>query len=116
MILDGHVPSLAVAGFAQALAECALTLRGRTTDADITDHWQRSLLGLGRERPPRHTAEPSDEFAPPKANAHLPLLVPGNSMEARLARPSACGGLPARLLHCGISIAFRRQVYGRDGS
>ena len=65
---------------------------GRISDADIADHRQRSLLGVGRKRPQRRrTAESSDEFAPSKANAHLPLPVRGNlSRQHSTAR--ACGG------------------------
>jgi hypothetical protein len=40
-----------------------------------------ALLRARRERPSRRTAERSDEFAPSKANAHLPLPVRGKPIE-----------------------------------
>jgi hypothetical protein len=46
-----------------------------------------ALLRVRRERPSYCAAEPSDEFAPLKANAHLPLPWPrrlGTSGHARL--------------------------------
>src|SRR6516162_9877326 len=82
MILDGHVPPLAVAGFAQTLAERDLTLWGRS-NADVADHRQRSLLGAHRKRPRRRAAEPCEEIAPSKAKPHLPLPV----RRGRIARP-----------------------------
>jgi hypothetical protein len=71
MILDGYVPPLAVAGFAQALAE-PLMLCDRSDEAN---HRQCPLLSLRCERPRGdRAAKRSDEFAPSKANGHLPLL------------------------------------------
>src|SRR6516162_4880963 len=66
MILDRQVPPLAVAGFAQTLAECDLTLWGRRlrSNADEADHRQCPLLGLRCERPSRRAAKERDELAP----------------------------------------------------
>jgi len=100
VILDGHVPPLAVAGFAQTLAERDLTLcgYGGRKNADVADHRQCPLLGMGRKRPQRRrTDESSDEFAPPKANAHLPLPV-RETYRGRIARSK------------GAVLTFRRGV------
>ena len=61
MILDGHVPPLAVAGFAQTSAERDLTLwgRGGRDNGDIAHHRQRPLLGLRCERPRRAPPRPA---------------------------------------------------------
>jgi hypothetical protein len=84
MILDGHVPSLAVAGLAQTLAEGDLTVWGRPgrNYADVADHRQCPLLGLRCERASGdYAAKRGDKFPPFKANGHLPLPVGGNPIE-----------------------------------
>ena len=50
------------------------------SDAEI----ETAIIALGRERPRCRAAERSDEFAPSKANAHLPLLC---LREKKLAQP-----------------------------
>jgi hypothetical protein len=63
-------------GLAKAFAKCGcifLCALRRRQQIDKRDHRQCSLLRPRRERPRRRAAEPSDEFAPFKANPHLPL-------------------------------------------
>ena len=67
-IFDRHVPALDIAGFAQALAERAHTVRVpvRRCAAEEPDHRHRRLLRARRERPRRRrAAEQRDELAPP---------------------------------------------------
>ena len=45
---------------------------------------RRALLRPRRERPSRRAAEPSDEFAPSKPNAHVPLPVRFTFKEERV--------------------------------
>jgi hypothetical protein len=70
------------------LAERALTLRGVTSDADIADHGQRSLLGARRKRPRRRAANERDEFAPLNhsiTSSARPRSVNGTVMPSALA-------------------------------
>src|SRR5215472_7929681 len=66
-IFDSHVFALDIAGFAQALPECAQTARElvRRAAAKISDHRHRRLLRVCRQRPSRRAAEQRDELAPP---------------------------------------------------
>jgi hypothetical protein len=56
-----------------------------------------ALLRARRERPRHRAAESSDEFAPSKANAHLPLPSPWDAI--RIARPGV-RSLPLRRGFC----------------
>jgi hypothetical protein len=51
-------------------------------------------LRARRERPRRRAAEPSDEFAPSKANAHLALPCEG-TLSRQNSTAKACGPLPS---------------------
>ena len=77
-------PTLFALALAKALAECGCiplcAIFRQPTDQP--DHWHRPLLRPRRERPDRRATESSDEFAPSKANAHLPSLVPWGAIEA----------------------------------
>src|SRR5262245_61454383 len=67
MVLDRHVLSLDVAGFAEALAKLGAKGRrgGRGAGADKTNCRYRRLLRPRRQRPRRAAAEQRDDFAPP---------------------------------------------------
>ena len=66
-IFDRHVAAFDIAGFAQALAECAprsgAYSAGRPA-IEKPDHRHRRLLRARRQRPRRRAAEPRDELAP----------------------------------------------------
>src|SRR5262245_11247173 len=67
-ILDGDIPTLDKASFAQAMAEGAQPARVPVGGcaAEIPDHRQPSLLRPRRNRPRRcRTADQRDELAPP---------------------------------------------------
>ena len=84
MILDGHVPPLAVAGFAQTLAERDLTLCGHLgrNNADVADHRQRPLLGLRCERmPPRRRGRRRLRAVEGKCSSAPPM--PGSTIEPK---------------------------------
>ena len=79
-----------------AEAKCPWDLNKRVQPGSIFVAWPEhadaphavALLRAHREWPRRRAAEPSDEFAPPKANAHLPLPWPSRiSTPARARLP-----------------------------
>ena len=94
-VFDRHVLALDIAGFLQALAERARTVREpvRRCAAEKPDHRHRRLLRARRERPRRRrAAEQRDELPPPHAGhgGSLPR-VPPPIIPAR--DPPGAGGL-----------------------
>jgi hypothetical protein len=72
-----------------------------------------ALLPARRERPNRRAAEPSDEFAPSKANAHLPLPSPMGALKGAVPEPAPEQGMRARAStrpHSGSEGRFSRDA------
>src|SRR5262249_16301573 len=96
-------------------------------NADVADHRQCPLLGLGCKRPCGDRAtEPSDELAPSKANAHLPLLVAIGALSRQDSTSEGCGprsrsparsppggqGRLSRILSLTTSVHPRAAIFG----
>ena len=70
---DRNVTALDVTGFDESLTKFSRGGRPIKPNPEVSNHGDRRLLRTCRERPRRRAAEPNDEFAPSKPNAHVPL-------------------------------------------
>src|SRR5262249_58703280 len=89
-IFDLDVLACDEACFPQALAERGRQMRGISErgTADESDHRQRRLLRVCRERPCRRTAEQRDELAPVQWQ-HLPCFRSEDTTLPNCGRPTA---------------------------
>src|SRR5262249_35467160 len=99
VVLDRDISTFDIAGLAKSFAK-----RRRTAGRGLgqpkvheSDHRHRTLLRAGRDRPRRRAAESSDEFAPSKANAHLPLPSPMGALSRHNTTVEGCGPRARRL-------------------
>jgi hypothetical protein len=77
-VIDLNVLALDIAGFFQGLTERPHRRIAWRTTAEEADDWHRRLLRPRGKRPSYgRSTEPGDEFAPSKANAHLPVAHGG---------------------------------------